>query len=85
VALQVQNRDIMSQGEFAELCRHLDAADSSPTLSAWFDGMNVTPVQLKAAFDVDARLAAVDDRAHQILDLGTSRLVAAFPQLAVAA
>jgi hypothetical protein len=50
--------------------------------SAWARGERVSPFDLIAAFDVDARLSALNERAHHLIDLATERLEMRFPELA---
>lgn len=82
MALSIRGKDILSVGEFSALCRQLDPLESSPTLTAWAYGEDVSPVALWAALQVDARLAAGDnERAHAMIDLTVNRLTDAFPEL----
>lgn len=82
MGLQVDGRDILSTGELVDLTRHLDAVETSPTFTAICDGVTVTPVDAYAALQVDLRLAATDNAAHDIIDTAVARLTRAFPELA---
>ena len=74
----------MSQGEFNELVREMvdDGRPNSGTLQAWSAGEPVTALELWAALKVDAGLAVVSDRGHELVDLVLTRLDAEFPGLA---
>lgn len=83
MALQCEGHPILSTGEWKKLCEHMRDGEGSPTLSAWALGEQLTPAQLMAAFDVDARLAAADREAQALIDTATSRMERAFPALAI--
>ena len=59
---------------------------TSPTLTAMaVGGEDVTPDEAFRTLNIDLRLSALaDDRAHDLLDRGTTRLQAAFPEVLTA-
>jgi hypothetical protein len=78
--LEVEGKEILSQGEFSRMARGLDGSGSG-VLQAWWAGEPVSPQTLHAAQNVGARLDAKDPATEELIDTACSRIEQAFPNL----
>ena len=77
MTFDVDGHSILSHGEFLELMRNLDPEAKVPTFGAWFAGERLSQSQAAVALDIEARLAAETERAHELIDRALGRLPSA--------
>jgi hypothetical protein len=83
MSLDIQGHTIFTKGEWIELSRAMPADTATPpVLTALSLGEQVDPFDVWGAINIDCRMSAGDsDKAHELLDRATQRLVQAWPDL----
>jgi hypothetical protein len=82
MAVQIEDVDVLSEGEFIELMRGMPRGEAgSGTLQAMHQGIPVPPHVAYAALNVEARMRATTPKARKIADAGCKRIKRAFPEV----